>query len=46
MNTRVITVARQVGAAGEEVAQVIARTTGFRYIDYQIFQEAASDAGV
>ena len=46
MNTRVITVARQVGAAGEEVAQVIARTTGFRYIDYQIIQEAASDAGV
>jgi cytidylate kinase len=46
MNTRVITVARQVGAAGEEVAQVIARTTGFRYIDYQIIQEAASEAGV
>lgn len=46
MNTRVITVARQVGAAGEEVAQVIARNTGFRYIDYQIIQEAASEAGV
>lgn len=46
MNTRVITVARQVGAAGEEVAQVIAKKTGFRYIDYQIIQEAASEAGV
>jgi cytidylate kinase len=46
MNTRVITVARQVGAAGEEVAQVIAKNTGFRYIDYQIIQEAAGEAGV
>ncbi len=46
MNTRVITVARQVGVAGEEVAQVVARTTGFRYIDYQIIQEAAAEAGV
>ncbi len=46
MNTRVITVARQVGVAGEEVAQVVARATGFRYIDYQIIQEAAAEAGV
>lgn len=46
MNTRVITVARQVGVAGEEVAQVVAQKTGYRYIDYQIIQEAASEAGV
>jgi hypothetical protein len=46
VNTRVITVARQVGVAGEEVAQVVARNTGFRYIDYQIIQEAAAEAGV
>lgn len=46
MNTRVITVARQVGVAGEEVAQVVATKTGYRYIDYQIIQEAAAEAGV
>ncbi|MEX1104411.1 MAG: cytidylate kinase-like family protein, partial [Dehalococcoidia bacterium] len=46
MNTRVVTVARQVGVAGEEVSQVVAQKTGFRYIDYQIIQEAASEAGV
>jgi cytidylate kinase len=46
MNTRVITVARQVGVAGEEVAQVLAKKTGYRYIDYQIIQEAAAEAGV
>jgi CMP/dCMP kinase len=46
MNTRVITVARQVGVAGEEVAAVVAQKTGFRYIDYQIIQEAAAEAGV
>ncbi len=46
MNTRVITVARQVGVAGEEVAQVVATRTGYRYIDYQIIQEAAAEAGV
>lgn len=46
MNTRVITIARQVGVAGEEVAQTVARKTGFRYIDYQIIQQAASEAGV
>lgn len=46
MNTRVITVARQVGVAGEEVAQVVSVKTGYRYIDYQIIQAAAAEAGV
>ena len=46
MNTRVIAVTRQVGSAGEEVAQAIAQGLGFRYIDYQIIQDAARDAGV
>jgi cytidylate kinase len=46
MTTRVITVARQVGAAGDEIAQAIAERMRFRYIDYQVIQEAAREAGV
>jgi len=46
MNTRVVTIARQVGAAGEEVARLVAEQLGFRYVDYQIVQEAAREAGV
>ncbi len=46
MNTRVISVVRQVGSAGEEVAQSVAQKLGFRYIDYQIIQDAAREAGV
>ncbi|HET7737936.1 MAG TPA: cytidylate kinase-like family protein [Tepidiformaceae bacterium] len=46
MNTRIVTVARQVGTGGEEVAQGIADRLGFRYIDYQVIQAAASDANV
>lgn len=46
MNTRVISVSRQVGTAGEEVATAVAGLLGFRMIDYQVIQDAAQDAGV
>lgn len=46
MNTRVISISRQVGTAGEEVAQAVAKRLGFRFIDYQVIQDAAREAGV
>ena len=46
MSARVITIARQVGTTGEEVARGVASQLGFRFIDYQIIQEAAQEAGV
>lgn len=46
MNTRVVSISRQVGVAGEEVAGEVATRLGFRYIDYQVIQEAAREAGV
>lgn len=46
MNTRVVSISRQVGSAGEEVANAVAKSLGFRYIDYQVIQDAAREAGV
>lgn len=46
MNIRVISISRQVGTAGEEVAQAVSNLLGFRYIDYQVIQDAAHEAGV
>lgn len=46
MNTRVVTIARQVGTAGEEVAGAVAARLDFRVIDYQVIQAAAEEAGV
>ena len=46
MNTRVVTIARQVGSGGEEVASAIAKRLGFRLIDYQVIQAAAEEARV
>ena len=46
MAARVVTVARQVGSTGEEIARGVAVRLGFRYIDYQIIQDAAREAGV
>ena len=46
MNTRVISISRQVGTSGEEVARQSAERLGFRYIDYQVIQTAAREAGV
>ena len=45
MNTRVVTISRQVGTGGEEVAQAVAASLGLRFIDYQVIQQAAEDAG-
>jgi len=46
MNTRNVAIARQVGALGEEVARAVADRLHLRYIDYQIIQDAAQEAGV
>lgn len=45
MNTQVVTVARTLGSAGEDVARAVAQRLDFRYVDYQIIQEAAREAG-
>lgn len=46
MQTRIIALSRQVGTGGEDVAQGVAAKLGHRYIDYQIVQDAAHEAGV
>lgn len=46
MPVRVITIARQIGTLGEETAQALGERLGFRYVDYQVIQEAAREAGV
>jgi cytidylate kinase len=46
MNTRVITISRQVGTDGEEVARLVAEQLGLRLLDYRVVQEAAQEAGV
>lgn len=46
METRVVTIARQVGTNGEEVARIVASSLGYRLLDYRLVQEAAQEAGV
>ena len=46
MNTRVISITRQVGVAGEEIAGAVSTRLGYRLIDYQVIQRAAQEAGV
>ena len=46
MTTRVVSISRQVGTAGEEVARAVADRLAFRYVDYQVIQQAAAEAGV
>lgn len=46
MAIRVITIARQVGTGGEDVARMLAGATGYRLLDYHLIQEAAREAGV
>lgn len=46
MQTRVITIARQVGSLGEEVAAIVAERLGFHLLDYRLVQAAAEEAGV
>lgn len=42
----VITVSRQIGSHGDEIAAKVARILGFRFIDREIIHRAAEDAGV
>jgi cytidylate kinase len=42
----VVSITRQVGVAGEEVAAEIAKRLGWRVVDYQVIQRAAEEAGV
>lgn len=46
MRVRVIALSRQVGTAGEEVANLVADELKLRVIDYQVIQDAAREAGV
>jgi len=46
METRVITIARQVGTLGEDVARLVADELGYRLLDYRVVQAAAEEAGV
>jgi cytidylate kinase len=46
MSITVVTIARQVGTGGEEVARLVADSLGYRLLDYRIVQEAAVEAGV
>lgn len=45
MNTRVISVTRTIGSLGDEIARMVAQRLDFRYVDYQIVQDAAREAG-
>lgn len=46
MRVRVVALSRQVGTAGEEVANIIAEELKLRVIDSQVIQDAAREAGV
>ncbi len=43
---RVVTIARQHGTGGEEIAASVAHQLGLRLIDYEVFRRAADEAGV
>ena len=45
MNTKVIAIARQVGSLGEDIARELASRLDYRYVDYQIVQDASQEAG-
>lgn len=46
MNTRVITVASQLGSNGEQIAGLVAQELGFRCLDKEVIERAARSAGV
>jgi cytidylate kinase len=46
MSHSIICVSRSAGAGGEEVAQLVAKQLGFRYVDDEIVRRAAELAGV
>jgi len=46
MESRVITIARSLGASGEEVGHLVSKELSFRYVDEEIIVRAAEKAGV
>ena len=46
MNIRVITVSRQLGSGGEDIARGVAERLGFQYLDDEVIQRAERDAGL
>jgi len=46
MKCRVVTIARSLGAGGEEIGHLVAGALGFRYVDDEIIIRAAEKAGV
>ncbi|MCX6024328.1 MAG: cytidylate kinase-like family protein [Chloroflexi bacterium] len=44
--TRVVALSRAMAASGEEIAQAVAQTLGYRYVDNDIIDRAAEQAGV
>ncbi len=46
MDTAIITISRQVGTLGEDVARLVAEERGYRLLDYRVVQAAAEEAGV
>lgn len=46
MHTRLVTVSRQLGSGAEDIARGVASTLGFRYLDQEVIERAATEAGV
>jgi cytidylate kinase len=46
MKYRVVAISRTMGAGGDEVGQMVAEKLGFRYVDSEIIDRAAEQAGV
>jgi cytidylate kinase len=46
LDTAIITISRQVGTLGEDVARLVAEERGYRLLDYRVVQAAAEEAGV
>lgn len=46
METRVVTIARQLGTTSDEIASRVAHQLGFRVFDHEVLAAAASEAGV
>ena len=46
MPSKAVCISRTMGARGEEVAQIVAKELGFRYVDKEIITKAAELAGV
>lgn len=46
MSRSVVCISRTIGAGGDEVAQLVAKALGFRYVDDEIVRRAAEIAGV